>query len=166
MQPTPPSLAAEAATAPATVIADIAVGAAYVARSQSHALPHLVKPAARVGVRLPWTPRLELGGALVGVLDSSEHYRVLGVVAQARWAFWQRRSFEFGATAALGAGRDADILHADLRADSSVAPYAVFAIDARWTLAGRWLAGVEASATNFAIAQAGALLGFRFGGSR
>lgn len=166
MQPTPPSLAAEAAPAPPALIVDASAGPAYLPRSRSHAVPHLFKPAARFGVRLAWTPRLELGGALLGLVDSNDHYRVLGAIAQARWALWAGTAFQVGASAGLGAGHDADILHTDLRADGEVAAYGVVAVDARWSLGRQWLLGVEASTTNLAVAQLGALVGFRFGGSR
>lgn len=148
------------ARAEGRVVVDVQAGPAFLTRSRSHAIGHAFKPMARVGVRWTLLPRLEVGGALSGLLDGSAHYRVVGALAHGRLALWQRPEFSLGAGAALGLGRDADILHADLRASSSpVVPYGFLALDARWSFAGRWVGGVEAGWENLSIVRLGLSLG-------
>lgn len=138
------------------------VGPVFLLRSRSKAVGHAWKPMARVGVRTTLRPRLEVGGTVSGLLDGSEHYRVLGLLAHGRFALLQRPGFSLGASLALGAGYDADILHADLEGDS-VVPYGFFAVDGRWELGRRWLLGVEAGWENVSILRLGLLVGIRLG---
>jgi len=154
--------AAVPARADVDLIADGQVGPAFLTRSRSHAIGHAFKPAARLGLRAAFTPRLELGGAVSGIVDGNEHYRVVGGLAHARLAVWKGPVFSTGVGAALGAGNDADILHTDLRATSTVRPYGFLALDARWTVADRWLVGLEAGWEDLAILRVGVTLGVRW----
>lgn len=147
------------ASAPPVVV-DARVGPAFLTTSGSHAIGHMFRPTARLGARASLGERLELGGAALALLVASEHYRVLGALAHARYGLWMRPGFSVGASAALGAGYDADILHADLRADGRVAPYGFVALDARWALLGSWLMGVEAAWENRAAVSLGFLVGW------
>jgi hypothetical protein len=104
-------------------------------------------------------PGVELGGSLSGVIDTSEHYRVLGGLAHGRLALWQRPAFSLGAALALGLGYNADILHADLQAGAPLLPYGFVALDGRWLLGERYLLGVEAGWENLTIARLGLLIG-------
>jgi hypothetical protein len=142
---------------------DARVGPALLLKSQSHAPRHLLKPDLRLGGRIAWSERWELGAAVDALLDSSEHYRVLGLMAQARFAPLVVGPFSLGASGALGVGYDADILHASLEANGRVAPYGFVALDGRCQV-GRWLVGAEGALQNFAIVQLGALVGVRFPG--
>jgi len=142
------------------VVVDARLGPAYLTRSHSHAVGHLLRPAARVGARALVGQRLELGGSAVGLLLASEHYRVLGALAHARYAVWTTPRFSLGTGAGLGLGYDADILHRDLHAQGGVAPYGLVAVDGRWTLTGRWLIGVEAAWENLASINLGLLVGW------
>lgn len=117
--------------------------------------------AGRLGLKAALPPRLEVGGSISGVIDGSEHYRVLGGLAQARLALWQGPAFSLGATAALGLGYNADILHAGLRASAPVVPYGFAAVDGRWSIGERGLLGVEAGWENVSIARIGLLVGVR-----
>jgi hypothetical protein len=148
--------------ASAELIADGRIGPAWLSKSRSHAVPHLFKPSLRLGLRHLFSERLELGGAVTAVLSSSEHYRVLGGMGHARFSVWRRPAFSLGAGAAVGLGYDADILHADLRASGTLAPYGFISVDGRWRLPGRWFFGVEAGWENLAVVQLGALVGRQF----
>jgi hypothetical protein len=154
-----------ASAAAEPLVLDGQVGPAYLSTSRSSAIGHSVKPVARVGLRVVLLPRLEVGGSIAGVLDSSEHYRVAGGLAHARLALWHRPGFSLGAGLGLGAGYDADILHDDLAGGGSIAPYGMLAADARWSIGGRWLVGVEAGWDNLSIARLGLLVGVRLDGS-
>jgi hypothetical protein len=140
---------------------DARVGPALLLRSQSHALRHVLKPDLRLGARIGYRERWEFGAAVDALVDGSEHYRVLGLMGQARFAVLQAAAFSLGVSAALGAGYDADILHSSLQADGRVAPYYFAALDGRWRVS-RWLVGVEAGYQNAAILQGGLLLGYVF----
>lgn len=161
---------AVATTAPAdadeTLVIDGQLGPALLLQSRSRAIGHGVKPTARLGIRTQIAPRLEVGGALSALLDTSEHYRVLGGLATARFALWRRPAFSLGAALGLGAGYNADILHSDLDSDAPVAAYGMVAFDARWQLGARWLIGAEAGWDNLSIVRIGALVGLRFGARR
>lgn len=145
---------------PALVL-DGQVGPAFLTKSRSRAIGHGFKPIARVGLRMELLPRLEVGGSVSGIVDSSEHYRVLGAVAQGRVALWQRPAFSLGAGLALGTGYNANILHADLRASAPVVPYGFLALDGRWSIGQRWLIGAETAWENLSIVRLGLLVGFR-----
>jgi hypothetical protein len=155
-------LGRQSARAEDALVLDGQFGPALLTKSRSRAIGHGFKPVARLGLRFPAGRQLELGGALSGVVDASEHYRVLGVVAHARLALWRRPAFSFGAGVAFGAGYNADILHAALRADAPLIPYGFLALDARWSLGERWLVGVEGGWENLSIARLGLLFGFQF----
>lgn len=158
------ALAGDPAVPGRLLVADSEVGPAFLLRSQSHAIGHAFKPVARFGLRWTLSERVEVGGAISGLLDVSEHYRVVGTFVHGRLALWKRRSFSLGGGLALGAGYNADILHADLQAGRSpVAPYGFVALDARWSIAGRWLVGTEAGWENLSILRLGLLFGFEFG---
>jgi len=145
------------------LVVDSQVGPAFLLQSQSHAIGHAFKAVARLGLRYPLSPRLEVGGAISGLLDASDHYRIAGALAHGRLALWRRPSFSLGAGLALGAGYNADILHADLRAGRSpVVPYGFLAVDARWSIADQWLFGGEAGWENLSILRLGILFGFAF----
>jgi hypothetical protein len=151
------------ARAEGPLVLDAQAGPAFLSKSRSSAIGHGFKPVARVGLRVPLLPRLEVGGALSGVVDGSEHYRVLGALAHGRFAVWQWPAFSLGAGFALGAGYGADILHADLKADGAVLPYGFLALDARWSVGERWLLGAEAGWENLSIVRLGLLAGLRLG---
>lgn len=156
-------LAGAPAWAVGPLVLDGQAGPAFLMKSRSRAIGHGFKPMARLGLRVePW-PRLEVGGAVSGLVDGSEHYRVLGALAHGRFALWQRPAFSLGAGLALGAGYDADILHADLRSGGAVLPYGFLAVDARWAPGDRWLLGVEAGWENLSIVRLGLLVGVRLG---
>ena len=158
-------LEATAWTDTSVVVVDAAVGPAYLTNSRSHTLSHLFKPVLRLGVRQELFDRAEVGGAVVGLLDTSQHYRVLGALGQARYAPLSSARFSLGAAAGLGLGVDADILNEDLAAHRNVTPYWLVGVDGRWILARRWLLGIEATWQNAAVLQVGLLAGSRFGGS-
>ena len=139
---------------------DARLGPALLLRSQSHAVRYLLKPDLRLGARMAWKERWEFGGAVDALLDGSEHYRVLGLMGQARFAAIQLSSFSLGLSGAFGAGYDADILHSSLQADGRVAPYYLVGLDGRWQI-GRLLLGVEGAYQNAAVIQAGLLVGLR-----
>jgi hypothetical protein len=140
-------------------VLDAVAGPAFLTTSRSLAIGHGFKPAARVGFRFAPRERLEVGGAISGLVDASEHYRVLGVLAHGRFGVWQRPTFSAGAALALGAGYDADILHDDLRGGGGVRPYGFVAVDGRWRVFGRGLVGVEAGLENLSIVRLGLLVG-------
>ena len=116
-------------------------------KSRSHTPTHLFKPSLRLGLRGELGERLEVGGALVGVISASEHYRVLGALGQGRYAAVRTRAFSLGASAGVGLGYDADILHADLSAGAKVAPYWLVSIDGRWAIGTPLPSDVESYAT-------------------
>jgi hypothetical protein len=158
------AMAGDAGDAERRLVADGQVGPAFLLRSQSHAVGHAFKPMARLGLRWALSPRVEVGGTISGLLDASEHYRVVGALAHGRLALWKRPTFSLGGGLALGAGYDADILHTDLRAGHPpVVPYGFVALDARWSIAGRWLLGAEAGWDNLSILRLGLLFGFELG---
>jgi hypothetical protein len=156
-----------AVTAPAsadgTLVVDGQIGSALLLQSRSQAIGHGVKPTARLGLRTQIAPRLEVGGSLSALLDTSEHYRVLGGLATARFALWRRPAFSVGAGLGLGAGYNADILHSDLDAEAPVAPYGTVAFDARWRIRDRWLIGAEAGWDNLSMVRIGMLVGYHLG---
>lgn len=156
-------VAARRARAGDPFVLDAQVGPVFLMRSRSHAVGHAFKAGARVGLRRSLGPRLELGAAVSGLLDSNSHYRVAGVLMHGRLALWRRPVFSLGAGMGLGIGTNADILHDDLRAGASpVVPYGFLALDARWVIAGQWLIGAEAGWENLSIVRLGALVGFVF----
>lgn len=154
------------ARAEPSLVLDGQVGPALLLRSRSRTIGHGIQASARIGVRTEVAPRLELGGSLSALLDTSEHYRVVGGLATARFALWRRPVFSAGAVLGLGAGYNADILHADLDAEAPIAPYGTIALDARWRLGERWLLGAEAGWDNLSIVRLGVLVGFSFGAPR
>ena len=137
---------------------DARLGPAFLLRSQSHAVRYLLKPDLRLGARIGWKERWEFGAAVNALLDGSEHYRVLGLMGQVRFAAVQLSLFSLGLSGAFGAGYDADILHSSLQADGRVAPYYVVGLDGRWRI-GRFLLGVEGAYQNAGVIQAGLLVG-------
>jgi len=154
-----------AAGAEPLLVVDGQLGPAFLGHSRSHAVGHALKPAARFGLRRGVGNRLEVGGSISGLVDASAHYRVVGALAHARFAVWRRPAFSLGAALALGAGCDADILHSDLRAKPyPVIPYGFVALDTRWSIANRWLIGVEAGWEELSIVRLGALFGVAFDG--
>jgi hypothetical protein len=153
-----------AAAKPNALVSDGVVGAAYLTKARSHTISHLFKPIVRFDLRAEIVSRLEVGGGAVAILSSSEHYRVLGALGEARFALFQAPAFSLGGSAGLGLGYDADILHTDLKAGARIAPYWLVAVDGRWALGDRWLLGVEAGWQNAALLHLGAILGRRLGG--
>lgn len=131
-------------------------------KSRAKAPGHLFKPDARLGVRLGLSHRLELGGSLTGLLWGSEHYRVLGLLAHGRFAFWQPGRTSLGVSGAFGAGYDADILHKDLRADGKVLPYGFVGLDVRVLLGAGFSVGAEVAFQNLSMLQLGAALTRQF----
>lgn len=152
------------AAEPTTLVLDGVLGPAYLIESRSHAPSHLFKPILRLDLRAELAPRLEVGGGAIALLDSSEHYRVLGGGGRARIAVLQTARFSLGGAAALGAGYGADIFEADLSTERTIEPYWVVSLDGRWAVAGRWLVGVEAGWHNAALLYLGAVVGARLGG--
>ena len=145
----------------APLVADAVVGGAFLGHSESHAIGHAFKPSARLGLRATLGERWELGGALSGIVDASEHYRVVGVLVQGRGAIVKGTVFSLGASLALGLGPDADVLHDGLRGSDGLLGYGFAAVDARWTIASRWLLGAEAAWENVSIARFGLVVGVR-----
>lgn len=143
--------------------ADATLGPTLLLRSKSKAVGHLLKPHLVATVRRTVLPGLTLGGGVSAILDSSEHYRVLGALAVARYAVVDGPGFSFGPSLALGLGYDADILHDDLRASGKVAPYGFLAADARWNLGTRWQLGAELGWENLSMLRLGLLVGMRWG---
>ena len=159
------TLAAARARAEGSLVLDGQLGAAYLAHARSHAIGHAFKPAARLGLRRSVSDRLEVGGAISGLLDASEHYRVAGALVHGRLALWRRPAFSLGAGLALGVGYNADVLHGDLRAGAlPVVPYGFVALDGRWSIADRWLVGAEAGWEDLSIVRLGLLFGVAFDG--
>lgn len=152
--------AASSAAAERRYVLDVVVGPAFLTKSRSRAIGHGFKPAARIGLRVGLLPRLEVGGTVSGIVDESEHYRVVGGLAHGRFALWQRPAFSVGTSLAVGAGYDADILHSSLEARGRILPYGFAALDARWFVRPGWLVGVEAGWENLSTVRLGALLGF------
>jgi len=144
-------------------VLDTAAGPAFLTTSRSRAFGHGFKPMARVGLRRAVHQRLEVGVVISGIVDASEHYRMLGAMAHGRLAVWQRPTFSLAAALALGAGYDADILHSDLRGGGGVLPYGFVALDGRWRVLGRGLVGVEAGLENLSSIRLGAVIGFIWG---
>ncbi len=156
-------LQAAQSAAAETYVVDAQAGPVFLTKSKSKAIGHAVQGDARLGLRLHLTDRLEVGGAVSGLINSSAHYRVLGLLAHGRFALLQKPVFSLGVGAALGVGNDADILHSDLAAGGQVLPYGFLALDARWTVARRWLLGVEAGWENLSMWRLGLVFGHRFG---
>jgi hypothetical protein len=147
----------------APLVTDAVAGAAFLGHSESHAVGHAFKPSARLGLRATLAPRWELGGALSGIVDASEHYRVVGVLVQGRGAIVNGPVFSLGASLALGLGPDADVLHDGLRGTDGLRGYGFAALDARWTIASRWLLGAEAAWENLSIGRFGLVVGTLLG---
>lgn len=120
-----------------------------------------MKPLVSLHIRWPWRNRLEVGAAAVAMADNNEHYRVLGVLVQARWQAWASGRFSTGLGAGLGGGYDADILRSDLRGEG-LAFYARASVDMRWHLGPRWVVGAELDSINAATARLAALVARRF----
>ena len=156
-----PAWGQSASAGRAPLVADAVVGAAFLGHSESHAIGHAFKPSARLGLRATLAARWELGGALSGIVDASAHYRVVGVLVQGRGAIVKGAVFSLGASLALGLGPDADILHDGLRGTDGLLGYGFAALDARWTIASRWLLGTEAAWENLSIARVGLVVGVR-----
>jgi hypothetical protein len=152
---------AETATPGPSWVIDGRLGAAMLMKSRSKALGHLFKPDLLVSARRTLGERLEAGAALSALIAGSEHYRVLGLLAHARYAVWRPGRVSLGISGALGAGHDADILHRDLSADGSVAPYGFVAADGRWAIGQRWFVGLEVGFENLSMLQLGARVGWR-----
>lgn len=144
------------------LILDARLGPALLLHSQSKVPAHLVKPALRLEARDVVTDRLELGASLGGLISTSEHYRVLGIMAQGRWAVIARETFSLGVFLGLGAGYDADILHTNLVAPHRIAPYYEGGLDARLRF-GRTFVGLESSVENIALVHIGLLVGCELG---
>ncbi|MDX2023720.1 MAG: hypothetical protein SF187_26010 [Deltaproteobacteria bacterium] len=137
------------------------LGPAVLLKSQSHAVSHLIKPLASLYVRWPWRERFEFGAQAVALADDNQHYRVLGALGQARWQAWARGVFSTGFAAGLGAGHDADILHANLQG-GGISVYGTAGVDARWNVGSRWAVAAEVDTLNLATVRLAACLSVRF----
>lgn len=138
-----------------------AIGPALMLKSKSLALGQFVQPVATVSVTFPWRTRFAVGGEVLTLLESNEHYRVFGVMASGSYAFLQGPRFGVAPQLGIGLGRDADILNADLRG-GSVAIYATAGLKAQWSVGDKWLLGLQVDTLNLATARLAAFVARRF----
>lgn len=138
------------------------LGPAFLLQSRSKAVGHLFKPLLTLNLTHAWRPRWELGGAIVALIDTNHHYRILGVLGTARYGLWQGRATSLGASLGLGAGANADILHEDLNGKAAIAPYLQGAADLRWQLSPAWSVGAQAALLNTAALSLSAAIGRAF----
>ena len=138
-----------------------AVGPALMLKSKSRALGQFLQPVASVFVTVPWRSRFTVGGEVVALLDTNEHYRVIGALASGGYSFLQRPRFGMDAQLGLGLGNDADILNTDLRG-GSVAIYATAGFKAHWSVGDAWLLGVNLDTLNLATARLAPFVARRF----
>ena len=118
-------------------------------RSKSKALSQFIQPVATLSVRWAWRAHFELGAQLLGLLNTNEHYRVLGGLAIGRYQLWQTAAFSTGIDAAIGIGKDADILNGDLRGNG-LGVYATSGLYGRWLVGeGLWI-GADVDTLNLA----------------
>jgi hypothetical protein len=102
-----------------------------------------------------------MGGQVVALLDTSRNYRVLGVLALARYAMWVGPRFSMGASLGIGPGYDANILRNGLSGGEGVALYGRMGVDARWRLGENHFLGVHLGSTNAATADVAFVAGLR-----
>jgi hypothetical protein len=133
---------------PQLQIVELRVGPTLLQNSRSKALGHILKPLVRLATRVEVTNGFEVGAALLSILDTSEHYRVAGMLATGRWAVFAGPRFSAGLGFGFGAGYGADILDSDLYMSSSVVPYGYLSADARWRVGQMWAMGVEGAWEN------------------
>lgn len=149
------------ADVPGTFVVDAQVGPTFLLNSESNALPHLLKPMLALALRYSWLSSVELGGQVVALLDTDRNYRVLGALAQARYALWVRPSVSLGASLGVGPGYDANILRDGLSGGGGVTLYGRLGVDARWNVAETYFLGVHLGTTNAATADLALLAGLR-----
>ncbi|MDZ4697088.1 MAG: hypothetical protein SGI86_18270 [Deltaproteobacteria bacterium] len=133
---------------PRLQVVELRVGPTLLKNSRSKSLGHLLKPLVRLATRVEVTNGFEVGAALLSILDTSEHYRVAGMLATGRWAVFARPRFSAGLGFGFGAGYGADILDSDLYMRSSIVPYGYLSADARWRVGAMWAMGVEGAWEN------------------
>lgn len=146
---------------PGTFVVDAQVGPTFLLNSESNALPHLVKPLVALALRYTWLSSVEFGGQVLALLDADRNYRVLGALAQARYALWVRPKFSLGASLGVGPGYDANILRDGLSGGGGLTLYGRLAADARWNVARDYLLGVQVGTTKAATAELALLAGLR-----
>jgi hypothetical protein len=129
-------------------VVELRLGPTMLMNSRSKSLGHLFKPLVRLSTRVEVTNGLELGAALLSILDTSEHYRVAGLLATGRYAVLNRPRFSAGLGFGIGAGYGADILDEDLYMSDKVVPYGYLSADARWRVGDMWALGVEGAWEN------------------
>lgn len=133
---------------PRLQVVELRVGPTLLVNSRSKSLGHLLKPLVRLATRVEVTKGFEVGAALLSILDTSEHYRVAGMLASGRWAVLNWPRFSAGVGFGFGAGYGADILDSDLYMRNLIVPYGYLSVDARWRVGEMWAMGLEGAWEN------------------
>lgn len=100
--------------------------------SQSKVLEHFMKPVVKLEVGWVALPDLLIGVELSAIADASEYYRVAGVTAVGRAAFYRGDVFSFWFGWGAGAGLGPRILAPDLIAQSQVTLWVQAGLLFRW----------------------------------
>lgn len=137
------------------------LGAAAFTNARSLALAHMAKPAASLRAGIELMPRVEIGGGISAVLTADDNYGVWAGHSHGRYRIVSGRGFEWGVLAGVGVAHNAPIVHADLRSELPVVPYALLASDALWSLSRSTWLGVELGYAQLSVVYLGAAVRFR-----
>jgi len=130
---------------------------------QSNAIPHRVKPVARIEwVRNYWQD-LGFGVELVGVIDGNSGYRFIAAFANAHASLYGGDVFRLLLMGGWGIGTGPPILFTDVSVEASVMVHAHAGLEMRWQVVNELLdLGVDLVSEDLSMVALSAALSFRF----
>ncbi len=128
-------------------------GISFFTKSQSTALPHLLKPNIRLELSRTLTPQTEIGFEVGSVASTNKNYRVLTAYVYAAGYFHHGSLYRIGVRGGVGAGPGPAILYADLRSSQDLTGYTQFGITMDWQLpVDRLQLGLQILVENLSVA--------------
>ncbi|MBR56573.1 MAG: hypothetical protein CMH54_00795 [Myxococcales bacterium] len=109
-------------------------GISFFTKSQSTAIPHLLKPNIRLELARTLTPKTEIGVDVGSVVTTNPNYRVLTGYLYAAGYFHTGSLYRIGVRGGVGAGPGPRILYADLRSQQDLTGYTQFGVIMDWQL--------------------------------
>ncbi|NUN16621.1 MAG: hypothetical protein HUU55_23590 [Myxococcales bacterium] len=137
--------------------------AAFPLTSQSPALPHVLKPMARLEAGYRFTNRLGFGVEISAVVDGNSNYRLLSGTLTGRAAAYLGELFSVWLGWGVGAGNAPPILASDLIVTEDVALTVEIALQLRWVVVENLLSlGIDFIDQNIVVISTAATVQFEF----